>query len=360
MSREVEEYWATQQSRRVTPAENVLDSHRRTEESLATAPVQGYVRGFMRDVADKAYEEGGDPERRLAFQNMFWPAPDAKSLCGLLRKQLFAARTYQVTGEMTDAVTGTYRATAGQIGHIQEEELPSEAGFAWLDKPFLSTDGNGKSVTNRAVSWSPQAITYPDGATYPGLRVTAWYGIGDYDDYSDLRDAETVRYAAPLILAHTSVLPFGQRFGGHPADGFDMSPDDFLHWVHVLWAFMGMEVVTDREAPLPRPARRRAEKWRKGHPTVNVIMLRRAASRSVPEPGDAERRQPDWTCQWVVQGHHRHLESYAGPRHHAVPAVSDRGACASCGSRVTWVKPYLKGPDGLPLRSADQLYRLSR
>lgn len=364
MSKEVLDYWEAQ-GNRVTRAEDVLDIHRKLQGSMKLDLVRKYVASFMKSINKTAYEAGGSQEVLRAMANLFYPATDEKQLCPLLGKELFLARTYQVTGEMVEAVTGTYRNSAKSVGFLQEEELPSEAGFVWLDKPFLSTDSRGKTVATRAVSWSPQSVTYADrteaGAViYPGIRLSAWFFPSDHDDYADgdVRKFGQDR-GIPMLLSHTSVLPFGQRFGGHPKDDFDMTPDDFAHWVHVLWCFMETEITTNRQAQIPRPARRRAENWRKAPPAVNVITLRRIVADGV-DPEETVHRQIDWSCRWVVQGHYRHLDAYTETKHHATPNGSDREHCAICRSRITWVKPHLRGPEGLPLRSVEQLYRLSR
>lgn len=345
-------------------AEDVIATQRLVHRSLDTAIVQRYIFDFMKSVTDAAYEVGGEREVNAAMSSLFYPANNEKKMAGLLRRELFMARSYQVTAEMVEAVNATYKKTAAHIGHLVEEELPSEAGFVWLDIPFTTTDSEGLTLTNRAVSWSPQSLSYwhEDGSrsqAYPGVRLTSWYAVADDDSFTDERvRAGFEELGCPLVLSHTSVLPFGQRFGGHPEENFDMSPDDFAHWMHVLWAFMEMEVVSKHQAPLPRPERRRAQNWRKLPPSVTVITLRRLAARD--DEHVPEHRHVDWSCQWVVQGHHRHIQEYDGLRHHATPNGEDREHCAICGARITWVKAHLRGPEGKPLRSPDQLYRLSR
>lgn len=362
MSKEIEQYWENYHPP-VTRAEEVLETQRRVMASLDSPWVKQYIYDFMKNITDVAYEHGGVKEVNLAMSSLFWPAANDEQMRGLLRKELFTARTYQVTADMVDAVTGTYFNTSKHIGHLEQEEPPSEAGFVWLDKPFLATDSKSSTIANRAISWSPVTVEYRDvRASVPGVRLNAWLSPYDHDDY--WTEAQQVAYqtsGSPLLLAHTSTIPYGTRFGGHPeAGGFDMTPDDFAHWVHVLWMFMQTEIVTVRDAPLPRVFRRRAEKSFKFKPQVNVIMLRRIAVLGEESEEHQANRKIDWTCQWVVQGHHRHLDRYDGPKHHASPAAGDRSVCFICGVVITWVKPYIKGPEGLPLRSAEQLYRLAR
>lgn len=378
---EVAEYWENYRPR-VVPAEQVLDIQRQVMESVDRPKVREYIFGFMKSVTDVAHRMGGVDEVLLAMSSLFWPATDEVKMAGLLRKELFTARTYQVTAEMVEAVTGTYMNSSDSIGHLVQEELPFEAGFVWLDKPFLSTDTHGLTVANRAISWSPVTLRYarsgvyiPKNANYvtrpdlfdswPGIRLNAWFAPGDQDSYwTAERQGFYESLGAPLLLAHTSTMPFGQRFGGHPKKDFDMTPDDFAHWVHVLWLFMEAEISVAAKPPIPRAFHRRALKSMKQPPAVNVIMLRRAvASKISAEDALVMSRKIDWSVRWIVQGHHRHIDGYDKERygnHHATANGDDRGHCATCGARITWVHAYLKGPEGLPLRTAEQLYRLAR
>jgi hypothetical protein len=350
----------------VTPADMVVDIHVKLRESLTDARMGAYVEGFYGSVVEKARQVGGPPEVMEAIISFFYPALDGKQLTGFLNRELFGARTYQVTGEIVDAVSGTFRNSAARIGYLQQEELPYPSGFVWLDKPFLVTDVSGQTVAVRAISWSPQSIIYPGEQkgttrTVPGLRTSTWARARDRDDfYSEKSVILCDAVNSELILSHTQVVPFGQRFGGHPQDNFDWTPDDFLHWVHVLWCFMETEITVYRDAPLSRPAWRRARGLKESPRAVNVVQLRRRSYTSAGSDAEVQHREVDWSCQWVVQGHHRHLEKYEGAKHHAVVSGSDREHCVTCGVRVTWVHAHIKGPEGAPLRSAEQLYRLER
>lgn len=63
------------------------------------------------------------------------------------------------------------------------------------------------------------------------------------------------------------------------------------------------------------------------------------------------------SCTWLVRRHDRHLEHQ--PDHHAV-ASRPGGPCDVCGTRTARVRAHIKGPEGLPLRAHDILYRLAR
>jgi hypothetical protein len=93
-------------------------------------------------------------------------------------------------------------------------------------------------------------------------------------------------------------------------------------------------------------------------------MLRRVHYASDENLPEGEHRSIDWTCTWLVQGHARHLEDYDHAMYGKHRAVQDHdagpGRCTTCGARTTWVRPYIKGPDGLPLKQTKQVYRLAR
>jgi hypothetical protein len=127
--------------------------------------------------------------------------------------------------------------------------------------------------------------------------------------------------------------------------------------MHTLWMFMDAEITVTRAGSIDRGTRKRFRHALGREQDVNVVLLRR--HHAVGEPS-GEQVPIDWSCQWVVQGHYRHLNTYFGPHHHALPGPRDRGRCLTCGSRLTWVRPFVKGPEGAPLRSVDQLYRLTR
>jgi hypothetical protein len=77
--------------------------------------------------------------------------------------------------------------------------------------------------------------------------------------------------------------------------------------------------------------------------------------------GAGGHRDVDWSCRWIVQGHDRHLGDYRGAGHavhHAKPPAPKQ-PCAACGIKTTHVRAYVKGPEGLPLKSADRVFRVA-
>lgn len=344
-------------------ASEVLDKHRTLADLLVNDRMfYEYLDGFMYSVWDKSYKQGGWNEVAATFGSMFHPANDPAQFRALLHKDLFDARTFQVTREMVEAVTGTWKNSKGTVQRIEEEGLPSPCGFIWLDEPVYFADQNGKSVCYRAISWGPQAVTYVDRHIVPGVRITAWSSTKDRDEFWTDEEAELWekgKFASiDVLFAHANTVPYGARIQSRDVDA-PATRDDFLTWLRVLWAFMDTEIVVTAKHQVSRPFMRRAARAL-GRPDVNVVSLRRTVVSSDPDR-EPEHREIDWSNRWVVSGHHRHIGEYQGEKHHAVPDPANANkTCATCGGRITWVHAYVKGPEGLPLRSVEQLYRLHR
>lgn len=95
--------------------------------------------------------------------------------------------------------------------------------------------------------------------------------------------------------------------------------------------FLSMPFIETQATPLPRPERRRMKRERREEPFIGTIILRHRQS-DTHEKGDHS--AVDWSCTWIVSGHWRKLHQ---------PRISD-------GAQTTYVHPYLKGPEGLPLK----------
>jgi hypothetical protein len=343
----------------VTPARVVLDVHTGLYESLKNPGSS--LTTFLQDFMEAMFEDTKAQDAISAFAYMFWPCRTGVEYSSMLAGQLHSARTYQVTAEMMDAVTGTYEQVVGRVGHMEEREAPAQSGFCYFDKP-LSFGSDSEKVSFRAISWCLQPIDFGDGdGAWPSVRITAWASVDDndldeYGPWGDRGEAK-LREMGPLFLCHSLLYPFEERFVAR-LKGEDATLNDVTRWLHCLWMWLQAEITVTGQAPpeeVGRGARRRAQRSLK-HDQVNVIILRRA--RSLAEPSGLH-RHIDWSCRWPVQGHDRHLDKYEGPRHRAAPEGPDKH-CAACGSRTTYVHAFIKGPDGLPLKSVEQLSRLAR
>jgi hypothetical protein len=353
----------------VTAPREVLDMHSALYDRLRfpPEPVAKFFAGFFTEEVLRSMEGNGELLSR--WLQMFAPVRNAGDFLEMVRRPLYGAPTYQVSAGIVDAVSATYEATYGKLAHLGPGDLPSETGFAWLDKSLVLRDAGGYSVATRALSWGPQYISedfadgaWPDyeetGIGRQGVRLTSWAHVDDVDSTTVPGMAERLRtWGMTLSLSHSAFVPFGTGLGGHDKDD-DVTADDITRWAHTLWMFMGTEIVATARPLVERPARRRGSRLA-GVSAVNVVTLRRVRTAD----GDREPRDVDWSCRWVVQSHFRHLDDYSAVAqpHHAVPLDGNREHCAVCGLRITRVRAYVKGPDGLPLKPVPEtVYRVAR
>jgi hypothetical protein len=237
-----------------------------------------------------------------------------------LSTDLFGATAYQVTAEIITLAENLR--DHGEHATATPEDLPAPWGFAWLDSPIGTANTAGVELPVHAFSWA-QVPSLRMGATRarPGVRLRCW-------SYLDSPQ--------PWRMGLSGQVTFQLVPGGMP-------DDPGLRLIHKLWLLMGMEITAiSRELP-DRHARKRAANLRHQH--VNVVTLRRP-KHAQPASGGPH-RHVDWSCTWIVRGHTRHYD-------HALKTGPNAG------QTEVFIKPYLKGPDGLPLRASDILYRLSR
>ena len=208
---------------------------------------------------------------------------------------------------------------------VSERELPHPWGFLWLDDPLVfsvdeareRTDADGQEVVIRAVIWGSSAE-----AAFLGRGVN-WYGFAD----------DPSNPGCPLALSWFGRFTWGEPYESDPPGRF----------IVMLWRLLDMEITDiqrrgcgDRQ--LDKQARRSIR-----HGEINIVRLRRPTRH---EPS-GEPREVRWSCSWVVRGHLRRYRE---------PVKSGPNA----GKTQVWIRPYIKGSDGLPLKASDVLYLLQR
>jgi hypothetical protein len=143
-----------------------------------------------------------------------------------------------------------------------------------------------------------------------------------------------------IISIYSTSWLFGEKPGmteystawleDHGAIEEDDASRRMFQFVLAAQQWLSQRLLIAREAPLERPARRRAEKVLDQVPSLKVIALR-AFESSGKEHSD--RGAVDWSHRWIVSGHWR-KQYHPSTREH-VP---------------TWIHPYIKGPDDKPLK----------
>lgn len=273
-----------------------------------------------------------------------------------LATDLAGATTYQVTAEMSELAAALVEKRTPGVAELRTQDLPSPSGFMWLDKavarPSVEDSEEFPALLMHAVSWIriPEMTVVVAGAPgednrvigLPGIRIREW-------GYT----SELSVFPKPLYLMGQATCPVGSAVIQGQQRRI-ATPRLELWWLHMVWVLMGMEIVSTAPHQVSRQARRRAVRASLKQNEVRVVLLRR-----VEHHEEGGYREVAWACRWVVQGHDRHLDPYTEEKHHAVPDGPDK-LCAICGGRTTWVRPYLKGPDGMPLKVSRTLYKLAR
>lgn len=361
---------------------DVLDMHARLAETLARPPVRliELFDSLVSDTINKAGERGGDWEKVNVWAGMFWPAQSAVQWCGVLARQLKAARAYQITPPMVDLVRDVYEKTRGEPTLVTRGDIPWPAGFVWLDKANEFTDRFGNVIYNRAYSWD---VVYLPGknpggevanSKIPGIRVVSWSHPGDRDSYWTEAANELMTQFGGLSMGNTVVFPLDDPITVDTVSGLP-AQDSAPRWLRCLWSVLESTVSSSAKAghgEISHSVRRRALRSL-DHAEVSVVVLRRAMT--LPPEGDGDGyRNTRWTCRWFVDGFWRHGRRDAGweaanenldektgrpRRHHAIPDAAKQN-CVTCGMPVSWVATYDKGPPGLPFKQRRVLHRLQR
>lgn len=368
-------------------ADQVLDTHAWLVKNyvMPGTHLADYLASLMRGVQ----EQVGEERAGTAFFPVDLTVPagpeQGAQLARVIGRGLREARTYQVTAPMTGAMRETYDQLGLGIGYLDGAELPSPAGFAWLDRPWLITEKAGYVMPFRAVSWEKTTLVMQvNGRPYStdAARIVLWTLSADDMAFGRWDDPQRANRAANLVgqltPQHLMLLPFGHKFSVN--SGFEDQGAAMLALIHILWMFLGMELTASRTvAPASAPTARRVNRSLV-HGRVHIITLRRVSYISDAPPGPP--RKYDRTCRWWVEKFYRHLGRYEDVdhegrrrRHEATPAGrtgyvtdDDHDVCAVCLAsgqtvRITEVHGHFRGPTWLPIKEPARdrtLHRLSR
>jgi hypothetical protein len=280
---------------------------------------------------------------------------------------LVGAPAYQVTEEMCEIIAAMFaRTVAEDAPVIYEANLPAAAGLVWLDTKLQLTGEDGSFNQIQALSWAAHSVLAATG-TIPVLRVALWTLASDTTkddtghtpaDAAEIADIQA--RLGVLTMLYSDIYPLGQPMGedGHIPP---RSAVALVAYLNMLWMMLQMEITGIDRAPGIRAAQRRARRYL-GDSGVLVVTLRRAAhgDHGGDDHGEPPHHRVDWSCRWIVQTHYRH--HVAPPRrawHQAIP-TADRKRCTVCGAEVSYIPPYIKGPEGAPIRVRARLNRLAR
>lgn len=320
-----------------------------------------------------------DVERLLASHY----ALDAKALIGeqvarregakiasILPAAFRVASAYYVEPAMTDMIL---YASAGmdETDVFRNDELPTECGFAYFEKPLVIHDIRGADLFVNGLLWCSTRTVDPDtGEQRPGILLTLFNdhdhtpdelakaimrGEHKYMSY-DIYRASMGRWGCIGFEKLSNGMQIGPPMAEvHPnkladprlADIVSTEFTNIFRQVHAFWLLLNQTITHVSDADIPRPYAKRAKRA-KIPPRVTVIRLRRH-ERSGDGVGE---HNVEWSHRWYSRGH------WAWRRcseHHALAEPDGSGGFHA---RV-WVRESIKGPEGLPLRISDKVYHLA-
>lgn len=247
------------------------------------------------------------------FQNPYrW----LRSVLNLLSKSScfwVSTEVFEVISQAADALPDD--------AQVSRDEIVMPYGFIVLEAP--------ESGGLRAISWSKAA---GDLVSNPKLSAEFWASVGwfavqDCDQTYSHLPANQLVPSNYIHLSHYADIPY--------PDGSYDDPTLSVHagtkWLKAFWLFVQQRLLVEsRERPDRKTAKRLAKLPELPTEDVRVIQLRRQAFSGGGSDGEA--MPVDWSHRWIVGGHWR--KQY-------LPSTNDH--------RLTWIAPYVKGPDDKPL-----------
>lgn len=266
------------------------------------------------------------------------PAQQAVVLSEHETRRLGLGDLYYVNEDMV-ALART-AATSMPEFSINDEDLPSPAGFVVFESPLDVYDEGRGEVQIVSASWGPCW-----GSHAKSLWVTWYTCAASVIEQAQMRGSVVHRQRVRLFIHTESILSLEgitacRASGGERMSFGERDPHSQASWLATLrtiWLLMGQSVGSVNDARFDRAASRRLA--RDGIPAtrVRVITLRRAAGEG-SGPSDRE-----FHHRWIVRGHWRQQW---------IPSRSVH--------RPTWIAPHVKGPDGAPLLGGEKVYALKR
>lgn len=251
---------------------------------------------------------------------------------------------------------------------LVDSDFPSLAGFIWIDEPkgwklrTLSPVGEAYAVKGFLWGHSPEGTMHGHTTVIP---------VG-YTDYSGLglslladqvwTDGDTVGHnkrdqksRAEMIAKYGKECNYNYKYikHGKPTEKdvaigdanniFDEQGLEMRAMFATLIHFMSQRVTRVSRNGVPRELRRRLpDAYNRKHadPYINVVELRAVDYEREDKP-EGEGR--DWSTRWIVRGHWR-KQWYSSEQRH----------------KPKWIEPYIKGPEGLPVKGASKLFVVKR
>lgn len=294
------------------------------------------------------------------------PADAGQQIAEWCGRSLAEAQLWWVGAEMVDLI----EASAGTLPHValQDDHCPVRSALVVFERPLQGTDANlvDHTVLVDAIVWSPTVVPGPNfqGGPRPAIsfmmyrRVdvsagesVALFPTGGWEMYNHDEGPVTppVRVTgndAWLPLGRTDWAigdDWGERHASTMPDSVLASMTEDRKWCATLWMLATQPNLVELGEEWPgRAAARRAARAGYSDPTVRVVNLRR----SIYAEAGASRENTGgrtYRVRWPVEGHWRN-QAYGPQRAYRRP---------------TWIAPYIKGPEGAPMRKGATVHVLT-
>ena len=330
---------------------------------------------FVQGVMDGGQNSHGTMTRQESASN-------SQVMSQTLPRFVKFAECYRVSADMAKMVEH-FAGLLDDTDIFMPDLAPSECGMAFFESPLPIQDVRGRVLKGHWLVWGKTVVRVGVVSTVPAVQA---YWFNDHRLSPDEVGLEIMAnpYADETLgrwgFMGADVFHTGREVG--PALETEM-PDDYaesiladgdtpspftnpLRYVHALWMLLGQSIVSQRLEDVDRMSLKRAERAQL-IPRVTVVELRRV------EGGKSDRESPvDWSHRWLVRGHMRWQpygkQSDAGHDHVVGQVEVDMGhsvrRCQVEGCefelRRIAILPYVKGPEGKPLRLTEHVYAFNR
>lgn len=230
---------------------------------------------------------------------------------------------------------------------LQEEAIPAQAALCVLERPLQGVDADipENPVLVDAISWGRSLIgDVPAVSTvmYQRMPLDGSKMVGRGGAIViDRKPGDAMPDDVAWVPMGRSDWPIGKDWTWRVPDVSDLTHASLMEdrrWLATLWALAAQpRISVEMMRQADRAERRRAERAGMRSPDVKVVALRHsvyeaAGAERLPYTDGSGRR---YRVRWPVKGHWRQ-QPYGPERQYRRPQ---------------FIAPYIKGPEGAPLRT---------